>query len=64
MFTPPVIDQQRLAYGVNEAAAVLGVTPRSIYTYMNDGLIKSFKLGGRRLIRRTDLEQFIEGIVA
>lgn len=47
-------------YNLPEAAAALRVSPRTLTRRLNDGTIKSFWFGGRRLIRRADLEAAIQ----
>jgi excisionase family DNA binding protein len=60
---PPTAQQpappQRLAYSVDEAAGLLGLSRRSIYELLRDGQLGSVKIGSRRLIRHTDLELFL-----
>ena len=50
----------RLAYSVDEAAAMIGVSRRSIYELFRSGQLGSVKIGARRLIRRTDLDAFLD----
>ncbi len=45
-----------------EAATVLGVSRGTIYRLATAGTLKSVKLGGRRLVRRSDLQSFIESL--
>ncbi len=51
----------RLAYSPAEAAEALGVSRATINIHIADGTIPSVKLGGRRLIRRADLEALLTG---
>jgi excisionase family DNA binding protein len=48
-----------LSYGVQESAAALGVSPRTLHDYIKDGRIKHFRIGTRVLIPIEGLRQFI-----
>ena len=50
---------ERLTYSVVEAAAVLGISRRSVYELLGSGSLRSVKIGNRRLIRHADLERFV-----
>lgn len=50
----------RLAYPVAEAAHQIGVHPATIYRYIERGMIRTFKFGGRRLIRHDDLQDALD----
>jgi len=50
----------RLAYGVAEAAQVLGIGKTTLYTLMERGDLPFCKIGSRRLIRSADLAGLIE----
>ena len=50
---------ERLSYGLDEAAASIGVSRRTLYDYIGDGRLKTVKIGGRRLIFREDLLAFL-----
>ena len=45
---------------VKEAGFVLNLSPWTIFRMIYDGRIESVRLGGRRLIRRRDVEKAIE----
>lgn len=46
----------------NEAAALLGVTPRSVYNLIYNGKLKATKLSSRMtLLRRSDIEVMLDG---
>jgi excisionase family DNA binding protein len=49
---------------IDEVAAELRRTPASVRWLIFDGQIKSGKLGGRRLIRRSDLNAWIDAAFA
>jgi excisionase family DNA binding protein len=44
----------------DEAAAHVGVTPRTLYRFVNDGELQAFKLGRVLRFRRTDVDAFLE----
>lgn len=48
-----------LAYSVNEAAQVLGVSKPTLYKYVNRKDFPSFKLGGRTLISAEGLKDWV-----
>lgn len=49
----------RLTYSVTEAAELLGISRARIFQLIKDGTIESVKLGGRRLVPRSGLEQLL-----
>jgi excisionase family DNA binding protein len=54
--TPP----ERLAYSVDEAASLTGLSRDLLYDQMRHGNLDYIKIGRRRLITRQHLEQFLE----
>jgi len=52
-------EPQRLAYGVPEAASMIGVSVRTVFDLIKDGRLKAVKIGGRRLVRREALEALL-----
>ncbi len=52
--------ETRLAYGIAEAAAMLGIGRSTIYELVRSGQLATFKIGQRRLVTRVDLERFID----
>lgn len=65
---PPVIETgreepdpsaERLAYSVNEAARLTGLSRDLLYDQMRRGNLPYVKIGRRRLITRQHLEQFL-----
>ena len=50
----------RLAYSVDEAAAITGLSRDLLYDQMRQGNLASIKVGRRRLITRQHLRQFLE----
>lgn len=48
-----------LAYSVNEATKILGVSKPTLYKYVNREDFPSFKLGGRTLISADGLRDWV-----
>jgi excisionase family DNA binding protein len=57
-------DGIRRAYSVDETAAIIGVTGRTVQKYINNGLLKSNKIGGRRFIPKESVEAFLSSLTA
>lgn len=53
------MENPRLSYKPEQAAAVLGIGRSKVYELMQAGELESFKLGKSRLIPHTSLEQLI-----
>ena len=51
---------ERLAYSVDEAARLTGLSRDLLYDQMRHGNLDYIKIGRRRLITRQHLEQFLE----
>lgn len=51
----------KLTYRVEEAAEQLSISRRTLYELLRTGELSSIKIGGRRIIRRTDIMEFLEG---
>jgi len=51
---------ERLAYSVNEAARLTGLSRDLLYDQMRQGNLGYIKVGRRRLITRHHLEQFLD----
>ena len=51
---------ERLAYSVDEAARLTGLSRDLLYDQMRRGNLASIKVGQRRLITRQHLQQFLE----
>jgi excisionase family DNA binding protein len=51
---------ERLAYSVNEAARLTGLSRDLLYDQMRQGKLDYIKVGRRRLITRHHLEQFLD----
>jgi len=57
--TPALPPTDRLCLSVAEAAEQLRISPRGLYTLAERQGLPTIRLGGRRLIRRADLERWI-----
>lgn len=53
-------NDNRLAFGVEEAAAALCVGKSTVWRWIHDGRVKTIKLGGRTLIRREELLRLLD----
>jgi excisionase family DNA binding protein len=58
--TAPRPPADRLAYSVDEAARLTGLSRDLLYDQMRHGNLDYIKIGRRRLITRQHLEQFLE----
>lgn len=56
----PLPHALKLAYKPSEAAALLSISERSLWSLMNDGRIKPFKLGRSVLYAHSELVRFVE----
>lgn len=55
----PGLPAERLAYSVDEAARLTGLSRDLLYDQMRQGNLDYLKVGRRRLITRQHLEQFL-----
>ena len=53
--------RERLAYSVDEAAALTGLSRELLYDQMRAGKLAYLKVGRRRIITRQHLEAFLAG---
>jgi len=51
----------KVLYGIDEVAAALGVTPRSVYAYLKDGRLRGIKYGRSWHISKENLQAFLDG---
>jgi excisionase family DNA binding protein len=51
-------------YEVREVAEALRISRSKVYLLMNDGDLPSVRIGSRRLVRRSDLEAFVNALAA
>jgi len=57
---PENLPPQKLTYSVNEAAQASSLGRTFIYSLIGNGLLKTVKIGGRRLISAQSLRQLLE----
>jgi excisionase family DNA binding protein len=53
-----------LALSVTEAHQTLGISRRKLYELINDGTIRTIKVGARRLVPMAELDRFVNGRAA
>ncbi|WP_313453168.1 helix-turn-helix domain-containing protein [Brevundimonas sp.] len=53
-------NDNKLAYGIEEAAQAISVGKSTIWRWIHDGRVKTIKLGGRTLIRREELMRLLD----
>ena len=63
MNTAMAAPADRLLYRPEEAAEMLGIGRSTLYELMTAGLVEYVKLGRCRRIRRTALEQYVDGLI-
>ena len=52
-----------LLYPVSEAARMLGIGRTNLYKLMDEGQITSVRIGHRRLVPRSAIDEFIAGLL-
>jgi len=50
-----------LCISVTEAAKILGISKRSLYSYIEAGVFPAVRIGRRILIRKTDMDRIVNG---
>ena len=50
---------ERMAVSIAEAVEIVGISRSKLYGAMKDGALKSLKIGGRRVIRPSDLHSWL-----
>jgi excisionase family DNA binding protein len=53
------LEQQRLVYSILEAAHALNLSRATMYRLLAEGRITSIKIGSRRLIVRTSIDNLL-----
>ena len=53
---------QRMAYRVSEAAQVLAISRSRFYELVAEGRIRILKEGSRTLVRRSELERYLDDL--
>jgi excisionase family DNA binding protein len=60
--TQTAIRQGSLLVTVEEATEELRISRSKVYEYIRSGALKTCVIGRRRLVRRADLERFVEDL--
>lgn len=60
---PAPKDLPRLLVNLDEAAAMLSISARSVQRLVESGQLKGVRLGGRRLFPVKELESFVASLV-
>ena len=53
--------QDLTVYTLTELEPILGVTHRTLLTYVKDGRLKAVKIGGKWKVSKDNLELFVNG---
>lgn len=48
--------------GTQDAARLLGITPRTLYRLINEGEVAAYKLGRVLRLRRSDVDEYLERV--
>jgi len=59
MRTVGQVDPSRVLYSVRDTAKLLAIADRTVYKMLERGELKGVRIGGRRLVRRDELDSFI-----
>jgi len=55
-----LVNESREVMNVRQASAYLGISPDTLYRYITEGEIPTFKLGNRWKLRKTILDRWME----
>jgi len=61
--TDPISVGGPLLLTINQVAALLNLGRTKTYEIVRSGTLKSYKIGSRRLIRREDVDRYVDFIV-
>lgn len=56
-----MLNESKLAFSVSEVTALLGVHKNLVYRLINAGTIRSFRLGSKLLIPKSEIERLLSG---
>ncbi len=56
------LDCDRIAYSVREVSQLAGIGQTTVYAEIKAGRLKVRKLGARTLVRRADLEAWLDAL--
>ena len=59
----PTVDSDKRSYSVAEAAAILGVSKRSIYNLCAQDAFKSVRIGTKLRISKKSFDEWLDGIL-
>ena len=64
MTTRTILDPplERIAFGIEEAAQSVGIGVTAFREIVGSGKLRTFRLGRRVLIRKSDLQLFVDGL--
>ena len=54
----------KIAFRIDEAVRATGLSRSSLYVLIANGALPALKAGGRRLILRSDLQAYFDGLKA
>jgi len=54
-------DKKIIIYTVPEIAEMLQITPQTVRNYLNEGRIKGTKAGGKWVVEKEALKEFLRG---
>ena len=52
-------EHQQLAYSEQDAAGLLGISPRTLFTLRKEGKVRAVKIGKRVIYPREELQRFL-----
>ena len=55
-------NEPAMLFAITEAAVILGIGRTNVYALLKRGELRSVKIGGRRLIPRQALEDFVQDL--
>jgi len=53
------LPDQQLAYSEQDAAGLLGISPRTLFTLRKEGKVRAVKIGKRVIYSREELQRFL-----
>jgi excisionase family DNA binding protein len=56
------LDISPALYDVRTAAAFLSLSRSRVYELSNDGVLTAYRIGGKVVFKRAELEKFIDGL--
>jgi excisionase family DNA binding protein len=59
MLTKSICNPDKFGYSISEVMTALGLSKQTVYNIINDGTLKSFKVGRRRLVSPQALQDMV-----